>query len=534
MAVNNPLRLAGSELRKMTDGELEDTSIQLRLAYAQRLFHCATPISGSNAGEAPDTNNNRNIVPGAIWSSGSGYNTWSNHTHRTLGSIADTYFPNVVTSRADNSTGGSGDSSGGASAAPDFADTPGALVSSTAVNYHFLQYLGSGSVHIKPDNDTKRTFGYIVSKGGADIAPETDDQNIVDTIFKHAHNEMLNGDGIGTYKIATSTPGSASTYDSWFNVFSNIYKDSYGSGSFPHDSTTVTTRNTYHLYLNLGDSYNYQSPGPILTNHITQQNQCLSYRNYTPSMHSGSASVTHGNQIDDYFLEGTYRGTVYIKAIDTNGTPGWNTDGGGTFTTLNLNSSPIFDTSNNYLGIGIRSDKFYPSGSSSDGYCRVWRNRALEKTSGFITGATYGVGLSDGNYTVNNVYKYIYEPTVTQYHITAPRETSAHGISAEHNPNSQSNIRRLGLTYNVLLPLFENTDPSGNYNFPVYSLSNNNIDNGSTIRQRGSVIDSTESSNSIRSNYLSGGTYYNVRYSSGSYSTVLTTHFNIETEIGVR
>ena len=124
---------------------------------------------------------------------------------------------------------------------------------------------------------------------------------------------------------------------------------------------------------------------------------------------------------------------------------------------------------------------------------------------------------------------------MTQYHITSPRETSAHGISAEHDPYSQSNIRRLGLTYNVLLPLFENTDPSGNYNFPTYSLSNNNIDNGSTKRSRGTMIDSRESSNAVRSNYLSGGTYYNVRYSILSYySTVTTTYFNIETEIGVR
>ena len=37
MAVNNPMRLAGSELRKMTDSELENLTKNFRRAYARRL-----------------------------------------------------------------------------------------------------------------------------------------------------------------------------------------------------------------------------------------------------------------------------------------------------------------------------------------------------------------------------------------------------------------------------------------------------------------------------------------------------------------
>ena len=100
MAVNNPLRLAGSELRKMTDSELEDLSAQLRLAYAQRLFHCATLRHGDNPSSFPNSLNN-NIVMGDLYSNAFSYATWkTGHEHRTLGTFQDTYFESKTNTRA--------------------------------------------------------------------------------------------------------------------------------------------------------------------------------------------------------------------------------------------------------------------------------------------------------------------------------------------------------------------------------------------------------------------------------------------------
>ena len=138
-----------------------------------------------------------------------------------------------------------------------------------------------------------------------------------------------------------------------------------------------------------------------------------------------------------------------------------------------------------------------------------------------------------GSYQTDRVYKFTYEPNITQGEFTAPQTFNALGNYLEHDQYRQSNVRRLGLLCNVLLPLFENTDPNGEPNFPVYRLDDNSVDNGSTIRSRGTLTDTRDDSSSIR-DFSSGGTYYKTRYGSGSATAVNTTTFSIESKIGVR
>ena len=527
MAVNNPLRLAGSELRKMTDSELENLSAQLRLAYAQRLAYGASYRHGHDPDDYPNSAN-RDIVPGDVYSNAFLYKTWkSGHQHRTMGLREDSYFRSVTTSRANDDVGGTVGNDG-----TDTPATPGDLTAFAHRYYHFLQYLGHPcTVHLKPDNNVKRTFSYLVSKGGADIAPETDDQNIIDTIFKHTHDEMLNGDGLGTYKVATSQPGTSTHYDTWSKVQTNFYLDSRSSGSYYYDSTSTSVHATFSLWLNTGSSSGSTSPGAITS--LTQQNQPLTYRNYQTSMQSGTAVISNGNQIDDYYLEGTYRGTVYIKPTDTGGTPSWSTNNGA-YTTLSIDTGSEFDLSNNHLGQHSKSEIFYPSGSSSDGYCRVRLNRALEMTIGYNTDNLFGVGLAGGSYFTDRIYKFTYEPNVTQGEFTAPQTFNALGNYLEHDQYRQSNVRRLGLLCNVLLPLFENKDSDGNYNYPVYRVDSSSVDNGTTIRDRGTFTDTRENSTDIRSTSEIGGTYYKTRYASGTATAVGSKVFSIQSEIGVR
>lgn len=537
MAVNNPLRLAGSELRKMKDSELENLSAQLRLAYAQRLAYGASYRHGHDPDDYPNSAN-KDIVVGDVYSDQFSYKTWkTNHEHRIMGTFQDTYFRSETTTRVNDDEGGATVPGARypANYGQDIPDDPGDLTAVTHRTFHYLQYLGyPGTVHLKPDNNVKRTFSYLVSDGGADIRPETSDQNIIDTVFKYTHNQMLNGDGVGTFRVSTSNPGTSTHYDTWGQVQDHFFDDRISSGSHRYDHDDTTIHNNYKLWLNIGSSSGSTTPGPITT--LTQTNEPLMYRQYITSMQSGNAILSGGSNIDDYFLEGTYRGTVYIKCTNTNGTPAWSIDN-NTYTTLSINTGPEFNTLNNLLGQNSKSTIFYPSGSSSDGYCRVRLNKALEMTGGYVTSNLFGVGLAGGNYIVNRIYKFEYKPNVIQGHFTAPQTTMALGNYQEHDQYRQANVRRIGLLYNVLLPLFENTDPNGNYNFPVYRLDESSVDNGTTIRSRGTITDTRESETAIRSTDeipATDGTYYKTRYATGAVTSVASKIFSIESKIGVR
>ena len=60
---------------------------------------------------------------------------------------------------------------------------------------------------------------------------------------------MLNGDGVGTFKVATSAPGTSTHYDNWLLAQNFFYVDRISSGSYYYDHNDTTINNNYGLYL---------------------------------------------------------------------------------------------------------------------------------------------------------------------------------------------------------------------------------------------------------------------------------------------
>ena len=545
MAVNNPMRLAGSELRKMTDSELENLTKNFRRAYARRLVTSNYPGQFQGNGLNLNTSFFRHICPGKVWGALANERTISNHTHNVVGNMTTTVREIATNTRVNNDDGGAGGvDANDYPSYPSYADMP--IVNSDTT--YFLQYMPhTAQGYLKPDNNIKRTFSYLTTRGStsspsADIGPECDDTNIIETIFKQVNYEILNGDNIGLQKIASSWPGQGW----WQNTSYYNYRDYRATGQGYWQKGQRATVATYYLYTYAG-SDDTGSGTAAGTFDPSQTNVPIQYRHYRTDMQTGSAIRTTGNNIDDYYLEGTYRGTIYIKSQDTYGTPKWSTDN-GTYTNLSLNTTQLFDQ---YMGstAGLTdahgtktvSSIFYPTGSSSGGYCRVWLNVPLEKTPARENADNqYRSGMGpNGEYNTTNVYKFTYDPAIQPSYFSGPRRVDGFASAADHDEVLQANVRRLSLIYNVLMPLYETRGHQEDPNYIRYQLTEDNPSSWESTSQKncGYMYDTRDTLDAT-SQYLQDGTYYRTRYaypwSWYGYEIATTKYLKAYSQIGVR
>ena len=531
--IRRPLKINNvndGTLQTMSDSELETISLQLRMWYARRLFTSLSATSGNSVypTTGPSTGS-KVFVPGMVVAQrGSEYYQFkqqssSGRNFHQLGALSDTYRPGQVTTQVDDDN---------TTPDPDIPAAPsvetwraGETVRST---YRWSQCFPKSGVNLYPDSKMLDTFSYMISRGGSDIGPEGNTSYIVDTIIKHSVNEMVSGDEIGTYRVSSTSPG-----DGWAKSqnFPDAYfwQDSYSTVSGPFEHMNNHNTFSYYLYLKIGNStqhsYNYNTGSGY-----NRSKNHLIYSNYKGAMQSGSAIVSPD---DDFFIEGTYKGTIYVKATNKYGASAWSTDN-STYTnsTYTADSTPYFDLDHDFSP-QIRTPLIYPTGSSSDGYIRIYAGVAPEKTIGRVpstTNSAFGMGLGDStDYNTSNIYKFTYEPGVREGYHPIISEINALGLSADHDPIEQGRHRRLSLYAYVLLPCLEAFNSNGIPNFPYYLVLDSPESTSSTFkRRRRGTITNTVKLNSATSSAMgygsAAGTYYSVRYGTGT-STATSTRY---------
>lgn len=219
MAVRRPLKSITGGLQEMTDSELEYLSYMARVAFANHQV-----ASGSNA-------------YGAVYVSSSG--------GTSIGSLDDTKRTQGVSSTGDGGyTGGDGDagygpdegeSGEGPPTSHDEGDYPAtpSTGTTTATTYNYRQNQDNPS---EASNNLYDSASYLVYDSDM-VKVEGVENNIADTIITDCLTAMKDGDEVGSFRIATSTPdsGGAGTWED--------------RGTFYIDTTYSGTQNTYKLYL---------------------------------------------------------------------------------------------------------------------------------------------------------------------------------------------------------------------------------------------------------------------------------------------
>ena len=541
MSVRYPLKIdqADGTLKVMSDSDLETISLQLRRFYAWHLY--ASP-SITTAFGAITLSKAQSFVPGVIASldnfttefrSSPGYTSYNSRSVSKIMQKDDHWQPAKRVTLYDPYDG-----QDEVSPTPD-APTESAWLSNLSrdTTWYAHQLHATNNVNLRPDEDFLRTFSYLVSKGGNDIGPEGDTQNIIDTIIKHSVNEMIDGDEIGSYRVGTSSPGAG-----WLlgdMPYGYFFRDSISTvNSALASSLSARSYTNYYLYLKTGTGYektfNYNS-GSL----YNRARNHLMYSNYKGSMQSGSASIAPD---EDFFIEGTYTGTFYVRASNTSGTTiGWSTDN-SSYTNVSVtgDTTPYFDLSKTVMpnednsttpgGPQIRTPKIYPTGSSADGYIRIYRGIAPEMVIGRVPHASssgHGMGLGDDNnlYNTSARYKFEYEPAVREgYHPIISQLDAIRGTTTEHEPIETGRHLRLGLYAYVLLPIL--------LGYPVvhpkYSVNSDAEATTSTFkrRRRGTITETRKTSSSTNLQEKDN-TYYHIRFGSGSATAHSTVYLNI-------
>jgi len=101
-----------------------------------------------------------------------------------------------------------------------------------------------------PSNATYDSDGYIIQNGAGNFQIDNTVANIAHTILKHSNTEMLSGDELGTYRVASSTPGTGWTAIDGASDNEYMYQDSimtYTASTPGTEGTSVVTN--YKLWL---------------------------------------------------------------------------------------------------------------------------------------------------------------------------------------------------------------------------------------------------------------------------------------------
>ena len=513
MAVRRPLKIindSGICLKQMSDSEIRDIAKMVQHWHATRMYN----FDGYSFGGSTWTNS----VPGIVYRHYGGY-YYAGGAAVNMDQLTDSYYASTYNTQTDDYGYPAGDNwytdnlnDGREYDDDDSFSAPsiGAIDTRQTYSYQTFMPYNTGQYN-SPSIYDMQEYGYIVHDNGSDIRPENSHDNIIDTILREANDQSLNGNEIGSFRVATSTPGGSH----WYEMQNDFFSDHRSSGTSWNDINNTTQQTRWNLYLNLG--YNISNGTDVVS--FNDNNTPVQWRNfYHHSMVSGTAVTAN-----DYSIEGTYTGTLYIKTESVYGDFAWSTNN-STWTSVSLTS--------------YTSSYIYPTGNSADGYFGVrlndWNGNAPHSWSYYAVGHN---GMEhDARYVVNNVYRYDSEKDIRRMSMPnvralGQRDPSSGGVASWFDDDMLGDMRISGLLMRVLMPLYY-AYYGGSYNMPYYSISSNaNLDNGTSIRKRGHWYDTYESSTSTVMTGPHSGTYYHVRYANGGVTTAWNRYLYVQAKV---
>jgi len=260
-----PLRWNGAyhanSLAEMTDSQLEIMSWCLRKYFADRLAESHDMNSGTSpyvswtSGRCTTGNISGNPAVGSMFvktgGSGTSPSTDSSSYWDVAGTSMDDRRKFVARNTNPDDYGGSPD--------PDYASDPGEAAFDNTLAIQTKYWFQQRKVHeynsnfqslpSLPSDSTYNSDGYVVWNGSNSIIVDNTVADIAHTIIKHANYNMLFGDELGTYRIATSSPG---TY--WMPNLDWAFIDSITQFHTIPDLPVIETQwmyTGYALYLNV-------------------------------------------------------------------------------------------------------------------------------------------------------------------------------------------------------------------------------------------------------------------------------------------
>lgn len=392
MAIKRPFKWDTSttpaSFKEMTDTDLEYLSWQFRKRFADRLYAGHYNGSTYEADYRAGSRTNANGVIGNVL----GFRDNNTSPFSDLFSIGGEVFDDTKKSMVRNTQLNDDDTTPD----PDIpGDTTESAFDNTLATRHSYRALnrigissGSGSPKVPslPSDSNFDSKGYLVwNTSGKYFEIENEVVNIVDTILKDVNTEMLSGDEIGTYRVATTSPGS-----SWVELNSSADQAFFADSIMTYDNATPASEGTsetlYKLYLNIGQGVTnpHTSTSPLGwdagTNSYRERDLTLAtstlindilmpiYTQYNPSEFVSGTSlpgyplytINSSSSVDSNYQEvrGTMNNTfytdstqraVYIPVNNTSGTYYKDRYGTGSLTTLTKYFVINFGNSSSYL-----------------------------------------------------------------------------------------------------------------------------------------------------------------------------------------
>jgi len=244
----------GAGLKEMSDADLEYLSYYFRLYYAAQLntghngscyYDASGTHSGANyprIGSVFRTIDTAALPDTANWHHPAGDSTSTQATDQRKNMLRNT--------AANNDDGGSG------GPAPESAGDPGtgAFDGTRSIKQSWRTIMPFRHANsTKPDRPSDATYeadGYIVQNAAGNFQIYNDVANIVETILKHSNSQMISGDELGTYRVATSSPGSDWTVLDGSGNNEYMFQDTLMNYTASSPGTEGVTNNTpFKLYL---------------------------------------------------------------------------------------------------------------------------------------------------------------------------------------------------------------------------------------------------------------------------------------------
>jgi len=235
-------------LKEMSDNELEYLSYYFRLYYASQLN---TGHNGSIVYDSVGTHSGSNYPRvGSIFRTiDSTWNPNADNWHYPSGGVDPLdQRKNMVRNTNPDDYGGSPDDDN----ATDPGETAFDNTNATRNTYRILMTKrhANSTIDSLPSNSTYNSDGYLVWNGaGKYLQIDNTVADIAHTVLKHSNQQMISGDELGTYRIATSSPG---TY--WMPNLDWAFIDSITQFHTIPDLPVIETQwmyTGYALYLNV-------------------------------------------------------------------------------------------------------------------------------------------------------------------------------------------------------------------------------------------------------------------------------------------
>lgn len=537
---NRPVYSSASDtLRRMSDTQIENISKKLQeyiaLKYWESNWH--TGYSSGSPTEA---------------AFGSFFMSWSGGYNPTggdainKGTLYDTSYTAVQTSNANNNEPVAQPNAYAGDDDDSYAD-PGNMTVQTNITYNAFQreyndytnFRLTGNIESgHTAGDLNRYWGYVKSNDSTGhLQSEADAATIRDMIFKNINDSIRSTDttGWGRYKLTNSDPNTATDtgYSKIVNTGGGVahyglqamdaFVDRVSSVSGPSqysytlDDTTVI--NSYYIWLKW----------PRISNFTGDKENPMRSHRFKITKVSGTEQDDEGSHagLNDYFAYGDYDGAIgsffYIKVQATSGdyyassdltNPTDSSSFGGTTYTAN------YDNTNGTL---------YPSGSSTNGFVRILKNPRFA-----------------GSYSVNTIYKVekvsmmreIKLPDMSRWSKVYDGTTWAGYGSSSTDYDNQASYRNDLQNSLFLIHYLYKWYTYGRYHVR-YAIETSNAGTGEYNHgvaydtRKGTIDGGTISGPTLKDAHwlYGGGTYYTVRYSSGSLVTQNSYYLNSTSDV---